>query len=91
MRGTLWASLNAATEFTGHERRFRAHHVGGQGREPDSIWFGSSNDLKQQAYRSALEVVSLNWGNYGRHSAGVVITLGGMMFCFGTRSSTGAH
>jgi phage/plasmid-like protein (TIGR03299 family) len=61
MRGSLWAALNAATEFADHHRRFRG--TGGAARAEnrlDSIWFGSSNHFKQAAYRSALELAGLN-------------------------------
>jgi len=61
MRGTLWAALNAATEFADHQRRFRGKDDLARAESRlDSIWFGSSNDLKQAAYRAALELASLN-------------------------------
>lgn len=61
MRGTLWAALNAATEFADHQRRFRGNTstVKAENRL-DSIWFGSSADFKQGAYRSALELAGVN-------------------------------
>ena len=61
MRGSLWAALNAATAFADHQRRFRG--PGPQARAErrlDSIWFGSSNDFKQTAYRAALSLAHLN-------------------------------
>ena len=61
MRGTLWAALNAATEFADHQRRFRGSgDLARRENRLDSIWFGSSNDFKQAAYRSALELAGLN-------------------------------
>lgn len=61
MRGTLWAALNAATEFADHQRRFRGTTSAAKAENRlDSIWFGSSNDFKQTAYRSALELTGLN-------------------------------
>jgi len=61
MRGTLWAALNAATEFADHQRRFRGtNDLARRENRLDSIWFGSSNDFKQGAYRSALELAGLN-------------------------------
>ena len=61
MRGSLWAALNAATEFADHQRRFRGSaEVGRSQNRLESIWFGSSNDFKQDAYRSALELAGLN-------------------------------
>jgi len=61
MRGTLWAALNAATEFADHQRRFRGKDdLARKESRLDSIWFGSSNDFKQEAYRSAMELAGLN-------------------------------
>jgi len=61
MRGSLWAALNAATEFADHQRRFRGNsEVSRAEGRLDSIWFGSSNDFKQSAYRCALELAGVN-------------------------------
>jgi hypothetical protein len=61
MRGTIWAALNAATEFADHQRRFRGNgDVARRESRLDSIWFGSSNEFKQSAYQSALELARLN-------------------------------
>ena len=61
MRGTLWAALNAATEFADHQRRFRGtDDLARRQNRLDSIWFGSSNEFKQRAYRSALELAGSN-------------------------------
>jgi len=61
MKGTLWAAFNAATEFADHQRRFRGGtDLARRESRLDSIWFGSSNDFKQAAYRSALELAGLN-------------------------------
>lgn len=61
MRGTLWAAFNAATEFADHQRRFRGNgDLARRENRLDSIWFGSSNDFKQAAYRSAQELAGLN-------------------------------
>jgi hypothetical protein len=61
MRGTLWAALNAATEFADHQRRFRGtSDLVRRENRLDSIWFGSSDDFKQSAYRSALALAGLN-------------------------------
>jgi hypothetical protein len=61
MRGMLWAALNAATEFADHQRQFRGtSDLSRRESRLDSIWFGSSNDFKQGAYRSALELAGLN-------------------------------
>ena len=61
MRGTLWAALNAATEYADHQRRFRGTTQAGRAENRlDSIWFGSANAFKQDAYRSAVELAKLN-------------------------------
>jgi hypothetical protein len=61
MRGTLWAALNAATEFADHQRRFRGtSDLARKENRLDSIWFGSSHEFKQKAYRGAVELVGLN-------------------------------
>ena len=61
MRGSLWAAFNAATEFADHQRRFRGTGEAGRSENRlESIWFGSSNNFKQSAYRSALELAALN-------------------------------
>jgi hypothetical protein len=61
MRGTLWAALNAATEFADHQRRFRGTSSAARAENRlDSIWFGSSADFKGVAYRSAQELAGLN-------------------------------
>jgi hypothetical protein len=61
MRGSLWAALNAATEFADHQRCFRGpNDLARKESRLDSIWFGASNDFKQSAYRSALQLVGLN-------------------------------
>jgi phage/plasmid-like protein (TIGR03299 family) len=61
MRGTLWAALNAATEYADHHRRFRgANDQQRRENRLDSVWFGSSNDFKQTAYSTALELAGLN-------------------------------
>ncbi len=61
MRGTLWAALNAATEFADHQRRFRGTTSAAKAENRlDSIWFGSSADFKATAYRSALELAGMN-------------------------------
>ena len=61
MRGTLWAALNAATEYADHQRRFRGTDRAAKAENRlDSIWFGSANEFKQQAYRAAVELAKLN-------------------------------
>lgn len=61
MRGTLWAALNAATEYADHHRRVRGSNPGARAENRlDSIWFGSGHDFKQAAYRSALDLIRSN-------------------------------
>lgn len=61
MRGTLWAALNAATEYADHQRRFRGESPAAKAESRlDSIWFGSANDFKQSAYRLAIEMAGRN-------------------------------
>ena len=61
MRGTLWAALNAATEYADYQRRFRGTDQAAKAENRlDSIWFGSANEFKQQAYRAAVELARLN-------------------------------
>ena len=61
IRRTPWAAYNAVSEWADHQRKFRG--VDDQAREEsrlDSIWFGSSNRIKQDAYGAALALASLN-------------------------------
>ena len=61
MRGTLWAALNAATEYADHQRRFRGASPATKAENRlDSIWFGSANDFKQSAYRTAIAMARSN-------------------------------
>ena len=61
MRGTLWAAFNAVSEWADHERRFRGKNdLARRENRLDSVWFGTSNDLKQSAWQSALELAGLN-------------------------------
>jgi hypothetical protein len=47
MRGTAWAALNAATEFADHQRRFKGKDERARAESRlDSVWFGSSAELK---------------------------------------------
>jgi len=61
VRGTAWAAYNAVSEWADHQRRFRgkSDHARAESRL-DSIWFGSSHRIKQQAYRSALTLAGAN-------------------------------
>jgi phage/plasmid-like protein (TIGR03299 family) len=61
MAGSLWAALNAATEFADHQRRFRGRtDLARSESRLDSVWFGSSHEFKQRAYDAALALASSN-------------------------------
>jgi hypothetical protein len=61
MRGTLWAAFNAVSKFADHERVFRGRSdLARRENRLDSIWFGSSNQLKQRAYSAALTLAGVN-------------------------------
>lgn len=60
IRGTAWAAYNAVSEWADHAREVRG--VNEQARlesRLDSIWFGSSHRIKQQAYRDALALTAM--------------------------------
>jgi phage/plasmid-like protein (TIGR03299 family) len=61
MRATLWAAFNAVSKFADHERVFRGRNdLARRENRLDSIWFGSSNQLKQRAYSAALTLAGVN-------------------------------
>jgi len=61
MRGSVWAALNAATEFADHQRIFRGKtDLARRQSRLDSIWFGSSSEFKQLAYEKALALAERN-------------------------------
>ncbi len=53
IRHTAWAAYNAVSEFADHQKRVR----GNADARLNSNWFGTSNDLKQKAFESALALV----------------------------------
>ncbi|MHB1156052.1 MAG: DUF932 domain-containing protein [Phycisphaerales bacterium] len=55
IRGTAWAAYNAVSQWADHQRSFRGtdDHQRAENRL-QSVWFGSSNDIKQKAYDLAL-------------------------------------
>ncbi len=61
VRGSVWAAYNAVSEWADHQRRFRGK--GEQQRAENrlnSTWFGSSHQIKQRAYTSAMAVANSN-------------------------------
>lgn len=57
MAHTPWAAYNAVSEWADHQRSFRG--ASDQHRAEsrlNSVWFGSSNQVKQRAYRNALDL-----------------------------------
>ena len=60
VRGTPWAAYNAVSEWADHQRTFRGRddHQRAESRL-NSVWFGSSNAIKQRAYHSALELAGM--------------------------------
>jgi len=61
VRGTAWAAYNAVSEWADHQRGFRGktNQTKAENRL-NSVWFGSSHQLKQKAYDSALELAQSN-------------------------------
>ncbi len=59
VKGSLWAALNAVTEFCDHQRPIR-----GKTEEErndnylNGIWFGPANDIKQMAWAAAYALVA---------------------------------
>jgi len=59
MRGTAWSAYNAVSQWADHQRQFRGTDQRGRAESRlNSVWFGSSNDLKQKAYSHALELAN---------------------------------
>ena len=58
VRGSAWAAYNAVSEWADHQRNVRGSDpLLRRQRRLDSIWFGSANLLKQEAWAGALELV----------------------------------
>ena len=61
MKGSAWAAFNAVSQWADHQRHFRGKaELARAENRLDSVWFGSSHDLKQAAYTAALEWAGLN-------------------------------
>ena len=65
VRGTAWAAYNAVSEWADHQRprprNGRDERARAESRL-DSVWFGSSHQLKQRAYSGALQLATVNCG-----------------------------
>lgn len=61
IRGTAWGAFNAVSEWADHQRNFRGlDQRMSDERRLNSIWFGSSDRIKQLAYSQALADVRNN-------------------------------
>ena len=60
VRHTAWGAYNAVSEWADHQRKYRGGSAAEQlDRQLDSVWFGTSHQLKQAAYRGALELAGV--------------------------------
>ena len=59
IRGTAWAAYNAVSEWADHQRDYRGSDEAARANNRlNSVWFGAANDVKQQAYASALALAT---------------------------------
>jgi phage/plasmid-like protein (TIGR03299 family) len=57
---TAWGAYNAVSEWADHQRAYRGGTPADKAnRRLDSVWFGTSHQLKQAAYRGALELAGV--------------------------------
>lgn len=57
IRHTAWSAYNAVSEFADHQKVYRGSTASEKANNQlSSIWFGASNELKQDAYSRALEL-----------------------------------
>jgi len=57
IKHTAWAAYNAVSEYADHQKAFRGKGDAARANNQlNSIWFGQSADLKQRAYKAALEL-----------------------------------
>jgi phage/plasmid-like protein (TIGR03299 family) len=60
VRHTAWGAYNAVSEWADHQKGYRGGTVAEKlDRRLDSVWFGASHQLKQAAYRGALELAGV--------------------------------
>ena len=61
VRGTAWAAYNAVSEWADHQRpRKGRDELARAESRLDSVWFGSSHQIKQRAYHQALQLATVN-------------------------------
>jgi len=54
VKGTLWAAVNAVTDYVDHHKTFRKDGNGSTSMNRlNSVWFGGGNDMKQRAMKVA--------------------------------------
>jgi len=59
VEGTAWAAYNAVSEWVDHQRTYRSSTTTRRAdAKLQSVWFGSGNAIKQQAYSAALALAS---------------------------------
>ena len=60
VRHTAWGAYNAVGEWADHQRRYRGGNAADKlDRQLDSVWFGTSHQIKRAAYRGALELAGV--------------------------------
>ena len=60
VRHTTWGAYNAVSEWADHQRKYRGGDAAERlDRQLDSVWFGTSHQIKQAAYRGALELAGI--------------------------------
>jgi phage/plasmid-like protein (TIGR03299 family) len=60
VRHTAWGAYNAVSEWADHQKGYRGGTTAEKlDRRLDSVWFGASHQLKQAAYRGALELAGV--------------------------------
>jgi phage/plasmid-like protein (TIGR03299 family) len=58
---TPWAAYNAVSEWADHQRKYRGTNPADKlNRRLDSVWFGTSHQIKQAAYQGALELAGVS-------------------------------
>ena len=72
IQGQAWAAYNAVSEYADHQKAVRGKtELDRADNRLNSAWFGASNQLKQTAYASALQLARQSKGT------GIVVRAGG--------------